>query len=169
MIPTQATLNDVQAIVRNVSTLLLDQYGKPKTVKLVFDYEPDRYYMARFSGFISINRIAKAGLFPIPFKAYDPWAHSTVLADDVNWGSKVINFESSYTMEHTGSDGKKTITGPTTFNIYADGYAVKPIIEISGSATSLTVTNNGQSFTLPAFTNATWVIDCEKYTVLKTA
>lgn len=82
LIPTQATLNDVQKIVRKVSTLLLDQYGKPKEVKLVFDYEPDKFYKAKFSGFISINRIAKAGIFPIPFKAYDPFAYSESNAYD---------------------------------------------------------------------------------------
>jgi predicted phage tail component-like protein len=77
LIPSQATLNDVQGIVRKVSSLLVDEYGKPKDVKVIYDYEPDKYYIARLTGYISVDRIAKAGIFLIPLYAYDPFAYSS--------------------------------------------------------------------------------------------
>ncbi|MEN2765839.1 phage tail domain-containing protein [Ornithinibacillus xuwenensis] len=166
LIPTQATLFDVQNIIRKITPLILDQYGNPKEVELKWDYDPDKYYRGVFSGYVSIDRIHRAGKFYLPFTAYDPYAYSVVYADEVTWGSEVLTFESSYELGHTGTDGITKIIAPTTLNAFLDGYAVKPIFEISGSADNLTVTNGEQSFSLPSF-NGDWVIDCERYTVTK--
>ncbi|WP_121605301.1 distal tail protein Dit [Virgibacillus sp. Bac332] len=165
LIPTQATLNDVQKIVRKVSTLLLDQYGKPKEVKLVFDYEPDKFYKAKFSGFISINRIAKAGIFPIPFKAYDPYAYSNVFANDITWGSKVVTFQDNYLLGDKGTSTGEKITRSKVIEIYNYGYTVRPTFIIKGSANDLKVSTNGKAFTLKTFADKTYEIDGEKCTV----
>jgi predicted phage tail component-like protein len=146
---------------------LFDHYGKPKTITLVFDYEPDKYYKARCTSQISPDKITRTGLFTIEFTAYDPYAYSQVLADEVLWGSNVITFQSSYKLGRGASDGLRTITGETTLNIIVDGIAVKPVIEIVGSGTNVVLTANGYTITLGTFTGATWVIDCDKYTVLK--
>jgi predicted phage tail component-like protein len=90
LIPSQATLNDVQGIVRKVSSLLVDEYGNPKDVKLIYDYEPDKYYIARLTGYISVDRIAKAGIFLIPMYAYDPYAYAGMTAYDPT-NSQVYN------------------------------------------------------------------------------
>ena len=166
-IPNQATISDVQVIVRKIASMLLDQYGKPKEVTLKYDYEPDKHYKAKFSGSININRILDSGIFPIPFTAYDPYAYSNVFSDEITWGSEVITFESNYLLGHEGTAGMVDITSPQTINVTVAGYALKPIFEISGSADSLIVTNDGQSFSLPSFSNTDWVIDCERYTVTK--
>lgn len=75
-INNQASLSDVQKLVRELNTLLLDEYGRPKTVRLVYDYEPDKHYNAKFSGAMPIERIARAGTFVIPMTASDPFAYS---------------------------------------------------------------------------------------------
>ena len=80
LIPSQATLTDVQNILRRVSSLLLDKYGRPKNVKVIYDYEPEKYYICRMNGYLSPERVAKTGKFLIPLYANDPFAYAEMLA-----------------------------------------------------------------------------------------
>lgn len=153
--------------LREFISILFDDFGTPKDLKLVFDYLPDIYYKVRCSNQIIPELLLNTGSFDLALTAYDPYGYSVVYADEVRWGSKDITFMSHYKLGHPGSDGLKTITAPTTFNIYTDGIANKPIIEISGSATNLNISANGYNIALPTFNNVTWIIDCEKYSVLK--
>src|SRR5690606_29826535 len=63
--------------------------------------------------------------------------------------------------------GGVTVTSPTTIPIYVDGEALRPVIEINGSANGLTMSANGKSFTLPNFTDTHWIIDGENFVVLR--
>lgn len=167
IIPPQSSRMDVQLIARQISRMFLDQRGNPKDVELIYDYEPDKHYNVRFNGSIEIDRIMRMGAFEFTLTAYDPFAYSNVYSDEITWGSEVITFEYQYLLGREGLGGAVAINAPTTLSVPVDGYAIKPVFEISGSATALTVSTNGKSFALPSFTNASWVIDCEKYTVLK--
>lgn len=51
---------------------LLDEKGKPREVKLTFDYEPNKYYMVKLDGQIDVNRIARYRSFGVYFIAIDP-------------------------------------------------------------------------------------------------
>lgn len=163
----QASFDHVQTLIRNLSAIFLDAYGRPREVSVEYDYERGKYYKAKLASGVDINRIVRAGLFSVPLVAYDPYAYSTFSSDEVTWGNEEITFEYSYLLGHEGTGGSVRITSPTTQNIYVDGYAVKPIFEISGRATRLTIATNGYSFELPTFNNETWTIDCDKYTVLR--
>lgn len=156
-----------QIRIREFARFLTDIYGKPREIKLVFDNAPDMYYMVTLSEQIVLEKIYSTTAFVIPFVAYDPYAYSVVYADEITWGSKVITFQSHYKLGHIGSDGLKTVTGPTTLNIYTDGLAYKPTIEITGSATNLILSANGYTINLGTFNNTSWIINCDKYTVKK--
>lgn len=154
------------AAIRNMISAFIDSYGKPKEVKLIFDYEPDKYYMVRYSGSLPIERYFRMGKFELPLIAYDPHAYSIVESHrDILWGYN-IPFMSDMTF---GSGGTSyTVTEVQDLNVDNVGTkVVRPVIEISGSATSLTLTINGESFSLGTFTNSTFVIDAERYAVLK--
>jgi predicted phage tail component-like protein len=157
----------LQYKLRQFVAFLHDAYGKPRSIRLTFDYEPDKYYVVKISNRIEPDRVSRTGKFTLQFTAYDPYAYSSVYADEILWGSNIITFISSYLLGHSGSDGLKTINAPTTLNIHVDGLAIKPVIEITGSATSLVISANGYTIVLPAFASASWVIDCNNYTVLK--
>lgn len=159
--------NLLQVKLREFARFLVDDYGKPREIKLAYDYEPDKYYLAMLSAPIDPDRAARVGKFTLSLTAYDPYAYSVVYADEIRWGSNVITFQSHYKLGHSGSDGVKTITAPTTLNIYTDGLANKPVIEIAGSATNLKLSTNGYEINLGTFTNTSWAIDCETYTVKK--
>ncbi|MBJ9983590.1 phage tail family protein [Bacillus sp. S70] len=156
----------LSSAIRKVMAVFIDPYGKPKTVKLIFDYEPDKYYMVRYSGNIPINRLFSMGKFELPLTAYDPHAYSIIEStDDVYWGDNVP-FLSDIPLEIGAS--KYVIATPQTLNIDNFGsQVVRPIVEITGSATSLTLTVQGESFSLGTFTNSTLLIDAERYAAIK--
>ena len=146
---------------------LHEDNGKPRFVKMMFLYEPDKYYTVILNNSIEPTRAYALDQFELNLTAYDPYKYGLVYSDEVTWGSEAITFESSYLMGHTGSAGETNLTSSSTLYFYVDGLNIKPIITITGSATGLVLSNGTYSITFPNFTNATWVIDCEKYTVLK--
>lgn len=158
----------LSAAIRKMVAAFTDIYGKPKTVKLVYDYEPDRYYMARYSGSLPIERYFKMGKFELPMTAFDPIAYSLVENDEVTWGSEVITFQNTiFTYGDTNDGVVKTITSPQSYNVNVSGLALRPIIYVNGSADSLIITINGKSFVLKQFSNANFLIDCKTFTVVK--
>jgi predicted phage tail component-like protein len=152
LIPSQADLTEVQQITRQISTMLLDAKGKPKDVTLIYDYEPDKHYIARFNGYIAIDRIAKTGIFPIPFTAYDPYSYHTISTEKITMDSDTsilsdVLLDSVYSFN---------VTAPQTLSVHNFSYYnIYPTIEIKGSFTSLTLSVNGKSFSFGSQTNKT--------------
>src|SRR5690625_1439788 len=149
---------------------LFDEFGKPRPIKMTFDYEPDKHYVVELSSSISPNNaIHFFRTMGLPLVASNPYRYSNVHADEVTWGSTDITFESDYLFGHTNDFAGSPIkvTRPQTLNITNSGLVVTPIIEIDGTANNLTLSSNGHSFTLPNFSNTKWVIDFEKYVVFR--
>lgn len=114
----------LQALARNLATHLIDIYGKPKTLKLVFDDEPDKYYNVRYTGSLSMQQIVKAGRFTLPLVAYDPFAYSV---DEVSWAS-VIASGTSITLTNPG-----TAAAPVRFRLVGSGeglYELYPALSL---------------------------------------
>ncbi|MGM2815376.1 distal tail protein Dit [Bacillus cereus group sp. Bce007] len=168
-LPVHLKLKDeyetLSAAIRKVMAVFIDSYGKPKTVKLIFDYEPDKYYMVRYSGNIPITRLFSMGKFELPLTAYDPHAYSIVETDDITFDSD-IPFESDVSFDI--GDYGFVINTPQNVNIDNFGSLVaRPVIEISGTATNFTLTLNGESFLFGSFSNASFLIDAERYAAIK--
>lgn len=161
--PTQYLLS---LKIREIMKTFFDPYGKPKTVRLIFDYEPDKYYKVRYSGNLETIRYKTMANFVIPLTAFDPHAYSiTESIDDILWGDD-IPFMSDIPFGIQPS--QYTITSPQTVNIDHLGFlVVRPIIEITGSATDLTLTMNREGFSFGSFTNASFLIDGKTYTAIK--
>ncbi|WP_213997270.1 phage tail domain-containing protein [Tepidanaerobacter syntrophicus] len=70
------TLADFQSSIRTIASHLMDSNGHPKTLKLIFDSEPDKYYNVRYSGSLPIRHISTTGFFTLPLTAYDPFAYN---------------------------------------------------------------------------------------------
>ncbi|HEK9103332.1 TPA: phage tail family protein [Bacillus pseudomycoides] len=157
----------LSSAIRKVMAIFIDPYGKPRTVKLIFDYEPDKYYMVRYSGNIPINRLFSMGKFELPLTAYDPHAYSVFdTSDDVLWGDD-IPFMSD--IPFGIGDFSYEVTTPTTVQIENVGsLVVRPIINIIGSASSMTLTVNGKSFSVGGFPEgAVLLIDSQHYVVTR--
>lgn len=162
--------SDLKSESRRLTALFFDQFGKSRTFKLRMGDEPLKYYNVRLTSGIEISRSNNRGHFSVMLTAFDPYAYSVITNDEVVWGSEIITFRSrEYLLGHDsmgGSSGVR-ITRPTMETISVMGYAVKPTILINGSASRLTIEANGNNIVLPAFSNASWAIDSEKYTVTK--
>lgn len=170
LLPVHLKLKDeyetLSSAIRKVMAVFIDPYGKPKTVKLIFDYDPDKYYMVRYSGNIPINRLFSMGKFELPLTAYDPYAYSVLeSSNDIRW-QDMIPWTSDIPISYKKSS--YTITNNQILNLDNFGHqVVRPIIEISGSANNLTLILKGESFSLGSFANSTFLIDSERYAVMK--
>jgi predicted phage tail component-like protein len=158
---------EVQVKIREFAAFMFDGYGKPKKIKLIFDYESDKFYYVRFSGRVVPDRLYRMAEFDLPIVAYDPYAYSIITNNEVTWGSTLVTFNSSFLMGHEGGE-TYTVTYPQAINAVVNGSQnVQPIFTISGSGTNVDVSANGKTFSLGTFTNTDWVIDGGKYTVTK--
>ncbi|PFE67402.1 phage tail protein [Bacillus cereus] len=165
LVKPQENRYELAAAIRKMVDAFIDHYGKPKEVKLIYDYEPDKYYLARYSGSMPIERYISMGKFELPMIAYDPHAYSVAETDDITWDSD-IPFESDIAFDI--GDYTFTINNPQKINIDNFGsVVVRPVIELSGSATGLTLTINGESFSFGSFTNSSFLIDANHYVAMK--
>lgn len=159
---------DLKTESRRLTALFFDQFGKPREVKLRMGDEPEKWYRVRVTEGITPTRTAERGHFSAVLTAFDPYAYALIYADELTWGSEVVTFRSTeYTYGHESTGGYVEIKSPTKQNISVTGYAVRPIIEISGSSDGMSIENIGQIIDLPAFSDARWLIDCERYTATK--
>jgi len=157
---------DLQRRLREFAVFLLNERGKPRDIKLTFDYEPDKYYTVKFRGQISPDRIFALGSFILTLVADDPYAYSNVSSEEVVWGNSDIDFMANYTLGHESVQSVQ-ITAPTTVKCSVAGGLIRPTIEIVGTATSVQMSANNKSFSLGAFSNATIMIDGASYNVHK--
>lgn len=156
---------DIKRGIRKLVKLLIDDWGRPKTVKLRFGDNLNVFYNARLTAGVPVERIANLGMFSLTFTAFDPVAYSNVTNDEIVWGSTDIYFTANYPLGHIGGNATHRITGNTSFTTYVDGDALRAVMSISGSATSVTISANGKSLKLDAFNNAIIDIDGENYAV----
>lgn len=161
--------DDMQSAYNKLVAFLFDAFGKPREVKIVREYEPDKFIKARVLQQMLPERLPEEGNLVLPFVAYDPYKYSIVYADEVTWGSEKITFESDYLLGHTNDfvGGSINITKPQTVNITVSGLAVQPVFEIDGTANNLKIECEGYSFSLPNFTNEKWEIDFQRYVVFR--
>jgi predicted phage tail component-like protein len=157
----------MQQRIRDFAGYMFNGYGRPKKIKMIFDYEPDKYYHIRFSGRVVPERLFRMAQFDLPLIADDPYAYSNTTNNEITWGSTEVTFNSSYLMGHEGGE-TYTITSPQTINVVVSGSQnAQPIFTISGSGTNVNVSANGKTFSLGTFTNTDWVIDGGTYSVKK--
>lgn len=156
----QQNLNDFVAF-------LCDEFGKPRELKVVFDYEKDKFYKVKLAGQLDPERIIHLGRFELGLVAHDPYKYSRVTSDEVIWGSEIITFQYNYEFGHEGFSEVTRFQSNSVFNITVGGIAVKPIIEINGKADNLVVEVNGYEIKFSNFKGTDFIIDIEKYSVLK--
>ena len=67
------------AVIRTLTTALLDSDGRPKDIALIYLKEPTKTYTVRYAGSISIERLVggTVGYFALPFTASDPYAYGS--------------------------------------------------------------------------------------------
>jgi phage-related protein len=142
----QRKLNDFVAF-------LFDSYGKPREIKLSFDYEPDKYYLVKVSGGFTPRRIWGLAFFDLPLVANKPRKNFIVPSDEIIMDSD-IPILSDILMD-TGLSNQ-LITNPQTFDIINNGTLVIPFsFRIDGSGDDVSILANGKTMTVGSFTDKT--------------
>lgn len=161
--------DNMQSAYNKLVAFLFDEYGQPRPIKLVREYEPDKFYTVKAVQQLIPDRLVEESDLILPLVADDPYKYSNIYADEVTWGSTDVFFtNTTYTYGHTNDFvGSTKVTSPQTFNITNSGLVVTPIIELDGTANNLTLSANGHSFSLPDFSNTKWIIDFERYVVFR--
>jgi phage-related protein len=149
--------------IRDFVALFVDAYGRPKTVKLRFGDELDKYYSVKVGGNVPINRLAMRGAFRLPLVAHDPMAKSVVPSNQIIMDSDTPIL--SDILWDTGLSNR-TITEPTSFTIINNGsVTINFTYKIVGSGTNVTLTANGKTFSLGSFNEKNIEVDGENYLV----
>ncbi|WP_134705088.1 distal tail protein Dit [Ammoniphilus sp. YIM 78166] len=157
---------DLQKKARELAAHLLDGKGRPKTLDLVFDMEPDKVYRVRLSNQVPLKRILSFGSFTLNLTAVDPFASLLDYADEVGGLDSDVILDSDYRPEDSYTF---SFTGPQTVEVNNFGSLdIGPVTEIVGSFSTLVITANGQTFRYnEAHSNGTLLIDHERYTAIK--
>ena len=169
-IPIQALSDSsvsLQALQNELVAFLMDEFGNPRELKMVFDYEQDKFYTVKIDG--AVAPVLRAHILrnkTLPLIAHDPFKYSNVESDSYYWGNKVITFEYPYTFEKDVID-EFEITEPKTKFIDIDGVAVQPVFEITGSADNFKIWNDNYEINVGSFSDMSWEIDCKNYVSYK--
>jgi predicted phage tail component-like protein len=66
----------MQAKLNEFVAFLCDDTGRPRDIKLIFDYEPDKYYTVKLNNMIDPERIRGFSRFSVSFVASDPYKYA---------------------------------------------------------------------------------------------
>lgn len=93
IVKPQPTRGHVQQVINDLIPVFFDATGRPKTVKLVFDWEPDKYYRARYSGEVNTVRYHSMAKMEWPLVAFDPFRYAP---SDQYDPDKAYQYDSGY-------------------------------------------------------------------------
>lgn len=152
----------LQQKVSELAAFLVDAYGRPRTMELVFTIQPERIYLVRYSGSMPIERISGLGRFTLPLIAYDPFAYmdtDPILDSDILLDSDIRLDGEVYIIG--------TITGTRQEKVeYVGNIADSPQITVVGSFNSLSIAVGSKTFEFTKqINNQTLVINGRTMTV----
>lgn len=158
--------DEMQIKYNDFATFLFDAYGQPREIKVIRDYEPDKYYMVKLASQIVPALSLREGTVILPFVANDPDKKLHVMTNEIHWNSTTATYDDSWSMSTVFVEDE-LITSPQTVETYVNGKALIPTILITGSGNDVTLSVNGKSFSLKNFNNSTLEIEGTNYTVYK--
>lgn len=83
---------ELQQRAESLARILVDSYGRPRTIDLVLDVHKDRFWKVRYSGSLELDRIFGLGTFTLPLVAFDePYAQGPEKVTEVTITSKPYN------------------------------------------------------------------------------
>jgi len=131
----------------------VDHFGQPREVKMVRDYEQDKFYMVKLATQIIPERLPDEGSFVLQLVANYPYKKFLLSSDKIILDSE-LPIMSDIRLD-TGLSNRQ-ITKPQTFKIINNGTIAIPLtLLIEGSGTNVSFSANGKTLTLGTFTNKT--------------
>lgn len=149
--------------MRAFKNFITDEYGYPRTIKVHNSDEPDVYIFAKLTTAPIPKRLNSSASFDLVITNLDGVKYAITEANDILWGSDVVDFQSSLPLGHTGSGANELqITGNTTVAPTIVGTAVFPYLILDGTGTNVMIESNGKKIQVGTFSGKL-EIDCANY------
>lgn len=149
-------------IINKFNRFFFDEFKQPRFIKVIFDYDPNKYVWFKVADNFVPNRAKLLKKFSVPFIQHDDNKYSIAEAKEIVWGSQKIDFKADYFLGNTGSGAdKRKITANTTLNPFLEGLALQPYFEINGTATNLKISCAGRTLNIGTFSNKKIEVDTE--------
>lgn len=154
-----------QRLMREFVAFLLDDYGRPRTLKLTFDYDPDKYYEAKLSTRIDPERLFRMNRFELSLVANKSHANFIVPSNKISWDAD-IPFINDVLWDMGETEFK--ITKPQTITlVYSGTKAIRAGFKLKGNGSNVSLSANGKTMSFGNMDNVTYVVDGETYTIKK--
>lgn len=174
-IPIQAlsdSSSSLQALQNELVAFLMDEFGNPREMNVVFDYEPDKFYTVKIDGAVApVLRAHILKNMTLPFIAHDPFKYAGANKydpeDNYNYDQDYLydiglmydnpkSFKWEYERHYSGINNYSSLV--TDF-----------IIEIQGTVSSGSITNldNNKKLTLPDINNGRLLIDGKRFAIIR--
>jgi predicted phage tail component-like protein len=156
----ESSIGDLRYKARQLASWL---YTK-ETAPLIFDDEPDLFYMARIANQIDIEQTASLGVFTLQFRC-EPFAY---FIEDAASSSDLDSPTIMYRNLRLDDKFAYSVTNPITVEVNNFGtFETPPVIQVDGSFTTLSITVGGTTFNYTeALSNDTLIIDNERLKVM---
>lgn len=167
----ELTQKALQERAREFAAFLTDGNGRPRTLKLAFDYETEKYYMVRYSGSLDIERLLSLGFFELPLIAFDPFAYASANAYDNDPALEYdtgLHYDDGHMYDNpTGFSWAYSRHRSGLFNF--SSHSAPLILKIEGTVTNPKIINEstGEELGLPSISGEALEVDSEKMTVKK--
>ncbi len=130
--------------------------NQKKTRRLILNHDPYKFYNVMIEGEFNLERYENNGMFSIGFIAYDPFGYSVARSIDTIRYDTGLFYDSGHMYVPVPSM-YNSIFAPVTVDVYHGGNTdlATPNIEITGSCTSLSISNisTNESFTYGSANN----------------
>lgn len=163
--------DDMQQAYNELVAFLFDEYGQPRSIKMVREYEPDKFYMVKVVEQMLPERLVDESNLVLPFVADDPFKYSMANQYDPN-ENYIYNQDYLYDIglmyDNTKSFQWNYENHYSGINNYSPLVA-DFIIEINGTVSNGSITNlkNNTKLTIPDISNGKIVIDGKRFVVIK--
>ena len=154
--------------IDEVNRFFFDEFKQPRYIKTIFDYDSSRYVWLKIAESFTPNRKSLSKELKVSFVQFDDKKYSVHEAENIVWGSQVIDFRDNYTLGNTGAGAKDLqVTTNTTLRPHIDGLALMPYIVLQGTGTDVRFVCAGKTIIVGTFSSATIEIDTENYIVYR--
>lgn len=160
--------SNLAAKIQTFADFLVDANGKPRDIKLVFDFETTKYFTVRYSGQMLPSRQLSMAFFMLPMTAFDPAKYATIAAfDENNEYDTGLQYDSG--LIYDNPESFSWLYESHMSGVYNWSKKTTPLIlTIVGTVTNPSITNadTGETITITtALSGQTLVIDGKKMQV----
>jgi phage-related protein len=154
---------EMELSAREFIKFIIDGTGQPRALRLRFDYDNDKYYTAYYAGTMPLEQVIRYGKFTLPLIAFDPIAYLTQNVGDLAVESDLIVDCDLSPDDEFSFAGINTETTVQINNF--GGLNVRPVIEITGNFSTLTIEIGDGTLTYgEAISSQTLTLDLKKRT-----